>query len=173
MKRILASLVVVLSVACQQLPVSSDGALPAEAMGRLTGLVGTYSGALQLHSGRSRATLLSPNFAINLELQGNKPVLVANQDILGAGCDSSIGKLVGLQLGGAWDVVASFEFDAGNCPELAHSRHGGTRHLTIYAQQDGERVLMTLYKKSASFGSRPRHRETFEYRSRLRKHTSN
>ena len=153
---------------CQQVQVNSDGGIPAEAASQIENFVGNYKGDLRLYSSRDFSEKLSATFAIELLLDGNKPVAVANRDILGNGCDSHIGKLVSLQTGGAWDVIAGFEFDPGHCPELAESQYGGPRQVVFYAARNGKRAMMSLYKKTVRIGSR-QIEDRQEYRAELSK----
>jgi hypothetical protein len=152
--------------ACKSVEVDNTGAIAGDYATAMNSFDGTYGGTLLISysSNANKASqLLSKNFKLNLDTVGKRPTLTSNLDILGAGCGSSIGKLVSLEVGGAWDFVARFAFDAGNCADRVDADY-----VVVFGNE--KKALFTL-KKDRYQNQLPGRSAnvTVEYRSSLKK----
>lgn len=152
--------------ACKSVDVDSNGAIANEYVSTLNNYEGSYAGSLLITRSNEIGTtsrIVSKNFKLTLNNVGNRPLLGSNLDILGAGCGSKIGKLLSLQVGGAWDFVAQFDFNPGACAELATGNY-----VTVYGNKN--KALFVL-KKDAYQTSLPGRTgtETLKYQSNLKK----
>jgi hypothetical protein len=144
-------------VACKSVAVDPGGGIPDVDLPYADAAIGTYEGQLRIFG---YPKVIIPDYRLTATIRGNKPVLIASQDLLGRDCQSRIGKLTSLEVGGAWDIIASFAFDPGNCPERADGRQ-----VIFYANRNG-RSLFTLLKHQIS-GSGRLPAKLIEYRASL------
>jgi hypothetical protein len=149
--------------ACKVIAVDSTGAIPAEAIAQMGAFEGTYQG--KLAETAEHTTPIASNFTLRVSHEGNRPVLDTNMDVLGQeACDSRIGRLVRLDTGGGWDVVAAFEFDAGECGDAVQGRE-----LILRMNRSGA-ALLTIFKSKEAGPQSPIHNGvTTEIRARLAK----
>lgn len=152
--------------ACKSVEVDPNGTIANEYISALSQFEGNFGGKLLItYSGsESRAAqTVTKNFALDLNSVGNRPVLRSNTDILGAGCGSRIGKLVALEIGGAWDYIAKFQFNPGACADRVNSSY-----VVLYGKKNN---ALFVLRKDRYQAQRPGRSEsvTVEYRSRLKR----
>jgi hypothetical protein len=145
--------------ACKSVAVDPGGGIPDADVPYADAAIGTYQGQLRIFGDPK---VIIADYRLTATMLGNRPLLSASQDLLGTDCQSRIGKLMTLEVGGAWDVIASFAFDPGNCPERAAGRQ-----VVFYADRNG-RSLFTLFKRQIS-GSGRLPPKIIEYRASLAK----
>ncbi|MEO5668605.1 MAG: hypothetical protein ABIR96_11140 [Bdellovibrionota bacterium] len=151
--------------ACKAVEVDSNGAIPNHYVSSLEQFEGTYSGNLKISysaNASAQPLALSKNFKVALSSVGNRPVISTNIDVLGAACGSSVGKLVSLEVGGAWDFIAKFAFDPGTCADRASGRY-----VVFYGSE--KNALVTLYRDSRMSNRPGQTSVTSEYRASLKK----
>jgi|GEM_PF-6337276 len=152
--------------ACKSVEVDSNGTIANEYISALNEFEGSFGGTLLItYSGSEQraSQTVTKNFKLNLNSIGNRPVLKSNTDILGAGCGSRIGKLLALEVGGAWDYIAKFEFSPGACADRANGKY-----VLLYGKKN--RALFTL-KKDHYQSQGPGHlgSVSVEYRSNIKR----
>jgi hypothetical protein len=148
---------------CKAVEVDSTGAISSKYISQVDALAGSYEGTLRLVSSPSGGSI--PLEAVTLELtrDGNRPLLLSDIDLLGDGCNSQIGKLLSLDVGGVWNAVASFDFDPGRCGDRADGRRA-----VLYLRSKGD-ALFTIFK-DVSHSRRPSRPDTRrEYRANLKR----
>ncbi len=150
--------------ACKTVSVDENGAVSPVVLTHLQQYVGIYSGKLILKDSLDMFAdkVLNSRFSVLLSLQGNRPVLTPNADILGHGCGSKIGKLKMLDLDGGWDVTGTFKFDPGRCVSATSGRE-----VLFSVDRDGEAQLVLLQR--AMVRVRPQLIENFDFEAELHK----
>lgn len=93
--------------ACQEVDIV-DGRIPAEYLEQAQAIVGDYTGAME----REAITL-------SVRLDGDKLIMTSDKDLIGEGCESTIGDLTKVRVDKDDDVVevegATFAFDPNLC----------------------------------------------------------
>lgn len=134
--------------ACKDISVDPTGAVPSAVASNLVSYKGAYQGTLYVRSSQSLNQIVQNNFTVRFDVAGDRPVVTTDTDILGKGCGSSIGKLLNVTTGGAWQAIATFEFNPGACSKLAQGR-------TAVFYVRNERAFLTIKKDSLPSGSTP------------------
>lgn len=150
-------------VGCKNVAVDSTGAVPADVAADLTSYRGSYQGILYIKSTQSLNEILNKDFVVDFDVRGDRPVISSREDILGKGCDSKIGNLSGVTVGGIWKAIATFEFDPGKCGNKATGRVAN-----IYIGDD--KIYLTIQKDVLpAMGSRGGTKNSREYTVSLKK----
>lgn len=123
--------------------------MPPNVASQIDAFAGIYQGSLELTTPPTPFTdeTIDPQFRLQLERQGNRAVLTADTDVLGSGCNSKIGPLESLQVGGAWDAVAVFRFDPGKCGQYVAGRE-----VTFYVDRSGRALFSILQQVGKRLG---------------------
>jgi hypothetical protein len=148
-----------LFASCKSVVVDPSGGIPDEDIPYAKVAIGSYQGPLRIFG---TPVIVIRDLVLSITLQGNRPILSASPDLLGPGCQSSIGQLQTLEVGGAWDAIASFEFDPGLCAQRAQGRR-----VVFYINRNGQALFTLLKKDLPASGRRPP--STIELRASLRK----